>query len=93
MTVADNTFASPYIQRPIELGFDIVMHSTTKYLNGHSDMVGGVAVVGDNKELRETARVSAECGRRHPGAVRFIPRAARAEDAGACAWSGIAHRR
>lgn len=53
MTVADNTFASPYIQRPIEFGFDIVMHSTTKYLNGHSDMVGGVAVVGDNKELRE----------------------------------------
>ena len=53
MTVADNTFASPYIQRPIEFGFDIVMHSTTKYLNGHSDMVGGVVVVGDNKELRE----------------------------------------
>jgi cystathionine gamma-lyase len=53
MTAADNTFASPYIQRPIEFGFDIVMHSTTKYLNGHSDMVGGVAVVGDNKELRE----------------------------------------
>jgi cystathionine beta-lyase/cystathionine gamma-synthase len=52
-TAADNTFASPYIQRPIEFGFDIVMHSTTKYLNGHSDMVGGVAVVGDNKELRE----------------------------------------
>lgn len=53
MTVADNTFASPYIQRPIEFGFDIVMHSTTKYLNGHSDMVGGAAVVGDNRELRE----------------------------------------
>ena len=53
MTAADNTFASPYIQRPIEFGFDIVMHSTTKYLNGHSDMVGGAAVVGDNKELRE----------------------------------------
>ena len=53
MTVADNTFASPYIQRPIEFDFDIVMHSTTKYLNGHSDMVGGAAVVGDNKELRE----------------------------------------
>ena len=53
LAVADNTFASPYIQRPIEFGFDIVMHSTTKYLNGHSDMVGGAAVVGDNKELRE----------------------------------------
>jgi len=53
LAVADNTFASPYVQRPLELGFDIVMHSTTKYLNGHSDMVGGVAVVGDNRELAE----------------------------------------
>ena len=51
--VADNTFASPYVQRPLEHGFDAVMHSTTKYINGHSDMVGGLAVVGDNKELRE----------------------------------------
>jgi cystathionine gamma-lyase len=50
---ADNTFASPYIQRPLEHGFDLVIHSTTKYLNGHSDMVGGVAVVGANQELRE----------------------------------------
>jgi cystathionine gamma-lyase len=48
---ADNTFASPYIQRPLEYGFDLVVHSTTKYLNGHSDMVGGVAIVGDNAEL------------------------------------------
>jgi len=51
--VADNTFASPYVQRPLEYGFDLVVHSTTKYLNGHSDMVGGVAVVGSNNELRE----------------------------------------
>jgi cystathionine gamma-lyase len=50
---ADNTFASPYNQRPLEFGFDLVVHSTTKYLNGHSDMVGGVAVVGGNAELRE----------------------------------------
>jgi cystathionine gamma-lyase len=50
VTVADNTFASPWIQRPIERGIDIVVHSTTKYLNGHSDMVGGVAVVGSNAE-------------------------------------------
>jgi cystathionine gamma-lyase len=50
---ADNTFASPYIQRPLEHGFDLVVHSTTKYLNGHSDMVGGVAVVGENAALRE----------------------------------------
>jgi cystathionine gamma-lyase len=51
--VADNTFASPWIQRPLELGFDIVVHSTTKYLNGHSDVIGGIAVVGQNAELAE----------------------------------------
>ena len=44
VSVADNTFASPWVQRPLELGFDIVVHSATKYLNGHSDLVGGVAV-------------------------------------------------
>ena len=53
LTVADNTFASPYVQRPLELGFDLVMHSATKYLNGHSDMVGGIVVVGDNEELAD----------------------------------------
>jgi cystathionine gamma-lyase len=53
LTVADNTFASPYIQRPIEHGFDLVLHSATKYLNGHSDMVGGVVVVGENRELSD----------------------------------------
>ena len=52
-TVADNTFASPWVQRPIELGIDAVVHSTTKYLNGHSDMVGGTVVVGENAELRD----------------------------------------
>ena len=52
LTVVDNTFASPWIQRPLELGADIVMHSATKYLNGHSDMVGGVAVTA-NAELAE----------------------------------------
>jgi len=51
ISVSDNTFASPWIQRPIELGFDMVIHSATKYLNGHSDMVGGVIVVGETKEL------------------------------------------
>ena len=56
VSVADNTFASPWIQRPLELGFDVVVHSTTKYLNGHSDVIGGVAVVGGearHAELRE----------------------------------------
>lgn len=51
LTVADNTFASPYTQRPLEYGVDIVVHSTTKYLNGHSDIVGGCAIVGDNTDL------------------------------------------
>jgi cystathionine gamma-lyase len=50
VSISDNTFATPWIQRPIESGFDIVVHSATKYLNGHSDLVSGVAVVGD-KEL------------------------------------------
>ena len=53
ITVADNTFASPYVQRPLEHGFDLVLHSTTKYLNGHSDMVGGVVAVGGNAEVRD----------------------------------------
>jgi cystathionine gamma-lyase len=51
--VVDNTFATPFNQRPLTLGADIVMHSATKYLNGHSDMVGGIAVVGDNAALAE----------------------------------------
>ena len=51
--VFDNTFASPILQRPLEHGADLVMHSATKYLNGHSDMVGGIAVVGDNAELAD----------------------------------------
>jgi cystathionine gamma-lyase len=53
LSVADNTFASPAVQRPLEHGFDLVMHSATKYLNGHSDMVGGIVVAGENKELAE----------------------------------------
>jgi cystathionine gamma-lyase len=47
LVVVDNTFATPYLQRPLELGSDIVMHSATKFVNGHSDMVGGVVVVCD----------------------------------------------
>ncbi len=55
LTVCDNTFATPFLQRPLEYGIDIVVHSTTKYLNGHSDAIGGAAVVRHgNDELRET---------------------------------------
>jgi cystathionine gamma-lyase len=51
LTCCDNTFASPWVQRPLELGFDMVMHSATKFLNGHSDMVGGVVVARGDDEL------------------------------------------
>ena len=53
ISVCDNTFATPFVQRPLEHGFDIVVHSATKYLNGHSDCLGGVAVVGANSALQE----------------------------------------
>ncbi|MFZ1622120.1 trans-sulfuration enzyme family protein, partial [Dokdonella sp.] len=51
--VVDNTFCSPMLQRPIEHGADLVLHSATKYLNGHSDMVGGIVVAGESAELAE----------------------------------------
>ena len=53
ISVCDNTFASPWVQRPLEHGFDIVVHSTTKYLNGHSDVIGGSAVVREKGEVSE----------------------------------------
>jgi cystathionine gamma-lyase len=53
LTVVDNTFASPWVQRPLELGIDMVVHSVTKYINGHSDMVGGIVVVRDRKDVAE----------------------------------------
>jgi len=53
LTIADNTFASPWVQRPIEHGFDAVMHSATKYLNGHSDVIGGVVVTGGRAEFSD----------------------------------------
>lgn len=63
ISVVDNTFATPWIQRPIEMGFDIVLHSATKYLNGHSDVVSGVVVVGDHPSLAEKiAYLQNSCG-------------------------------
>lgn len=53
IAVVDNTFASPHLQRPLELGCDIVVHSTTKYLNGHSDVIGGIAIVGKEPHQAE----------------------------------------
>ena len=53
LAVCDNTFATPFIQRPLEHGFDVVVHSTTKYLNGHSDAIGGAAVIRHGSDLEE----------------------------------------
>ncbi len=53
ITVCDNTFATPINQRPLDLGIDIVNHSTTKYINGHSDVIGGSLVIGKNKTLEK----------------------------------------
>lgn len=56
LSAADNTFASPVVQRPLEHGIDLVMHSATKYLGGHSDLIAGVVVVGDNAALADRLR-------------------------------------
>lgn len=53
ISVADNTFATPYVQRPLNCGMDIVVHSVTKYINGHSDIIGGVAVAGENAAISQ----------------------------------------
>ena len=60
--VCDNTFMSPYLQRPIEFGVDIVVHSTTKYLNGHSDSVGGCVVLNDERDAERLAFIQNSVG-------------------------------
>jgi cystathionine beta-lyase/cystathionine gamma-synthase len=62
LTLADNTFATPYLQNPLALGCDIVVHSTTKYLGGHSDVVGGVLVSNDEELHRRLAHFQNTCG-------------------------------
>ena len=62
MTIVDNTFMSPYFQRPLELGADVVLHSTTKYINGHSDVVGGVLVTSDQEIATKLAFLSNSMG-------------------------------
>ncbi len=62
LLVVDNTFMTPYLQRPLELGADIVMHSVTKYLGGHSDLVGGVAVTGSDELAEELKFVQNAAG-------------------------------
>lgn len=66
LLIVDNTFASPVFQRPFELGADIVFHSTTKYLNGHSDMVGGIALVNDD-DIAERLQFIANAAGAVPG--------------------------
>ena len=66
LLVVDNTFASPFFQQPLALGADVVYHSTTKYLNGHSDMIGGVAVVKDDM-LAEKLQFIQNAGGAVPG--------------------------
>ena len=77
VVAVDNTFATPANQRPLELGADFVVHSTTKYLGGHSDVVGGVVVTRDPRVVRAAA-LRPERGRRRPRTVRLLPRAPRA---------------
>ena len=60
--VVDNTFMSPYFQRPLELGADIVVHSTTKYLNGHSDSVGGAVILNDEEDIRQIGFIQNAAG-------------------------------
>ena len=82
LCVVDNTFATPFFQRPLEFGADIVLHSTTKYLNGHSDMVGGLLVTAARRP-RRAARLHPERRRRGARADGLLARAARHQDAAA----------
>jgi len=62
LSMADNTFATPFLQRPLALGCDIVAHSTTKYLGGHSDVVGGALIVNDDELLKKLTHFQNSCG-------------------------------
>ncbi len=79
IVVVDNTFATPYLQQPLTLGADIVVHSATKYLGGHSDVVGGFVAV-ERRRTRRTTAVHAERRRCRAVAVRLLSRAARGQD-------------
>ena len=89
LLVVDNTFASPYLQQPLTLGADVVVHSTTKYCGGHSDVVGGAVVVRD-LELAEQDRLPPERHGRGRRTVRRVPHPPRAQDARRSAWTGTA---
>ena len=80
LLVVDNTFASPYLQQPLSLGADIVVHSTTKYVGGHSDVVGGAVVVRD-LDLAEAITFHQNAMGAVPGPVRLLPDPPRHQDA------------
>jgi cystathionine beta-lyase/cystathionine gamma-synthase len=80
LLAVDNTFMSPALQRPLELGADIVMHSTTKYIGGHSDVVGGFLAVSD-PDLHTRLKFLQNAVGAVPGSVRFVAHVARTEDA------------
>ena len=88
-TVADNTFASPYVQQPLDHGCSAVIHSTTKYLNGHSDVIGGIAVVGEDAELAERlAFLQNAVGRSQDRST--VSSCCAVSRLWRCAWSGTA---
>ena len=80
LVVVDNTFASPYLQQPLALGADIVVHSTTKYVGGHSDSVGGAVLTNDDALAERLHFIQNSMGA-VPGAARLLPHAARRQDA------------
>ena len=75
----DNTFATPYFQKPLELGADIIVHSTTKYLSGHSDIIGG-AIITNREDLYEELKFYQNAGGAVPGPFRRIPHTSRSEN-------------
>ena len=87
--VVDNTFASPYLQQPLALGADVVVHSTTKYMGGHSDVVGGALVVDDDGARRRTGLPPERDGRGRR-ALRRLAGDARHQDARPYGWTGTA---
>ena len=91
LVAVDNTFASPCLQRPLALGADLVVHSTTKYLNGHSDSIGGV-VDRDARRGHRVAEVHPELGGRDSEPVRFVAGAARHQDAAAAHGAALGQR-
>ena len=92
LVVVDNTFASPYLQQPLALGADIVVHSTTKYVGGHSDVVGGAVLTNDAGDGRAPA-LHPELDGRGAGPARLLPHPARRQDAGRAHGAPLRQRR